>query len=268
MAKKTSGKSEKKGENKAAVVGLFAPPQRAASVSQRSDSKSSMTDNPEGLRVGSKYVVVRYVAGGSFGRFYLGKNIVTNEEIGIKLEKQDIEKKQLPFEFRFYKMLDAVDGPRRKGIPRIYFFGPCGPAWNSLVMDLMGPSLENIHDKCGSKFSLKTTILIVNQLLDVFEFFHSKGLIYRDTKPENFMFGRSGTDTYNVVHILDLGLCKEYLDDEGKHIPYVDGKGVTGTVRYMSINNNRGKEQGRRDDMEALGYMFVYFLRGELPWIG
>ncbi|CAG2162266.1 unnamed protein product [Oppiella nova] len=223
-------------------------------------------DNPEGLKVGKRYLVGRYLAGGSFGRLYTGKNIQTGEEVAIKMERQDIEKKQLTFEFRFFKILKA-EGAQHKGIPRIYYFGPVG-VWNALVMDLLGPSLEKVHDRCGTKFSLKTTIQLMIQLFDVIEYFHGKGLIYRDTKPENFLFGQSGTDSYSVVHIIDLGLCKEYLDDEGKHIPFVENKGVTGTVRYMSVNNNRGCEQGRRDDMEALGYMFIYLMKGELPWMG
>ena len=183
------------------------------------------------------------------------------------MEKKSIEKGQLVFEFRFFKKLNAEGKSRQKGIPRIYYFGPCG-LWHALVMDLLGPSLESVHEKCGRIFTLKTTLLLTKQLIEIYEYFHSKGLVYRDTKPENFLFGRSGTDLYSCVHIIDLGLSKEYLDESGKHIPFIDGKGMTGTARYMSINNHLGREQSRRDDLEALGYMLVYFLKGELPWQG
>ena len=223
--------------------------------------------SPVGLRLGKRFQVGKYIAGGSFGRLYLGKNVDTNEEVAIKMEPKKASKPQLVFEFAFFKKLRADGKERHKGIPKIHYFGPCGD-WHCLVMDLLGPSLEQIHTICGERFSLKTTALLAIQLMNIFDYFHGRGLIYRDTKPENFLFGRTGTDNYNVVHIIDLGLSKEYLDDNGKHIPFVEGKGTIGTVRYMSLNNNLGHEVSRRDDLEAVAYMLIYFHKGELPWIG
>lgn len=151
-------------------------------------------------------------------------------------------------------------------------------SYNVMVMELMGKSLESLFRSCKRKFSLKTVLMLADQMLTRLEAFHDADFVHRDVKPENFMMGYSGENDA-LVYLIDFGLAKRYrtfhikktsnpvLDEHRSvHIPYEGMKKLTGTPRYASVNTHLGIEQSRRDDLESLGYVLVYFLRGNLPW--
>ena len=206
--------------------------------------------------IGKKYILLDLIGSGSFGSIYQGENVRTQEKVAIKVEPIKNETKLLKNEATFYQYLS-----NKQGIPEVKWYGKDNQNYY-MVLNLLGESLETIKEQKGT-FSLKTTLQIGINVLDLLRTIHEAGLIHRDIKPDNFLLSLS--DTNKKINIIDFGLCKSYLNNE-KHIEMKQTSSLIGTPTYASINAHNFMELSRRDDLESLGYMLIYFYLGMLEW--
>lgn len=211
--------------------------------------------------VGTYYYIKRKLGAGSFGKIYLVEHTLTHELYAAKFEPINSPAPQLSYEAKLYNKFAGGSH-----IPMIHWTG-IEKNHRIMVIDLLGSSLEDLFQKYGQKLSLKTVLMLADQMLSAIQYIHNKNYLHRDIKPDNFMIGTGSNSTR--VFSIDFGLCKRYRDDiTHEHINYVEGKSLTGTARYASIGALRGREQSRRDDLESLGYVWIYLIKGKLPWMG
>ena len=198
---------------------------------------------------------------GSFGQIFKGINIKTQEEVAIKIESTKIEIPQLLHEYKILKLFQNTPC-----FPKIYLFTQLDDTL-VMIMELFDKNLEEILKSQPSKiFSKKTIIMIGIQLLKRIKDFHELGFIHRDIKPENFVIGLKKNK--NLIYMIDYGISKRYIDSKTKeHINYQEGKKIVGTVKFASLYTHLGIEQSRRDDLESLAYILIYFWKGTLPWV-
>ena len=205
-----------------------------------------------------KYRLYNLIARGAFGTVFLGENVLTKEKVAIKIEERN--KLRISLEKEAY-ILYYLKGP---GLPEIKSFGRI-KNYNILVETLLGRSLYQIFNDCQKKFTIKDVCMIGLQMIERIEYVHSKNYIHRDIKPHNFLVSLKNE---GQIYIIDFGLSKKYKSDRGNHVKFNITKHLTGTPRFCSINSMRGVEQSRRDDLESLSYLILYFCKGYLPWQG
>lgn len=227
-----------------------------------------MSDADTSCMLGGRFKRTERIGGGCFGEVYLCLDLETHLEMAVKFEDPQITatSSQLENEAEILKMLTAKSGSQQPygfTVPVFFFSQDCNCA--AIVMPLLGKSLEDYLECSGGRFSDKTVLMLADQLTCRIEFLHSKGIIHRDIKPGNFMLGVN--EKCHHVYVVDFGLSKRYYSF-GAHIQFREGRRFTGTVRYASINSQLGYEQSRRDDLEAVGYVFAFLLLGALPWSG
>lgn len=234
--------------------------QKAAS---EDDDNKSTTSKDEKNLFGGRFLVLseRRLGKGSFGTVFLANDTILENIVALKVE---IDKKDSRSKLTLEKdILDELSNCQ--GYPICYGYGKKENI-NYLALEALGPNLEILYRYCRRNFTLQTVCLFAIQAIELLRVFHSKGYIHRDIKPENFTIGIE--EKSNIIFLIDYGLSKKYVTEKEQHCEYNENRTLIGTARFSSINTHLGIEQSRRDDLESLGYMLIYFLFGQLPWAG
>jgi serine/threonine protein kinase len=206
--------------------------------------------------IGNKYKTIKQIGSGSFGSIFEGINIRTSEKVAIKIELISHELKLLKHESNIYRLLANVDG-----VPKIKWYGK-DELYYYMVIDLFGESLQELLDK-SAKMSLKVVLQIGINILNILMKIHNNGFIHRDIKPENFLLTLNKP---RKIVLIDFGISKPYLINN-QHIEFKAKNKFLGTLNFASINAHNLYEQSRRDDLESIAYMLIYFYFGKLYWI-
>lgn len=207
--------------------------------------------------IANKYILLEQIGKGTFGFVYKGQNKRTLEFVAIKVEPIVNDIKLLKNEAKIYQYLNHT----MSGIPLIKWFGR--DKYNYyMVIDLLGESLESLKRK-RKRLSLKLTLKIGIQVLKILQNLHSNGLVHRDIKPDNFLFGIG--EKSNQIYIIDFGFCKVY-EHNGIHIDSYRVGGLIGSLDYASISAHNYCQVSRKDDIESLCYMLIYLYMGKLDW--
>ncbi len=268
-------------------------PKRNKKKAKNKNSKSSSSDHETNSKdqknkknqillkdlIAENFVTLTMIGKGAFGQIYLSYDMRDNIEVSIKKELKRAQKQpQLKTEAKIYQSLlninsQDISGAKAlaqdevQGVPHFYGMGELVDCFY-LIIEFLGPNLIELFNYCGyHKFTISTVCLLALQMMNRIEYLHKHNYIHRDIKPENFLIGTKSKS--NIVFLLDFGLSKRYKNMKNhQHIPYREGRPLTGTARYVSINTHLGIEQSRRDDLESIGYLLIFFLKGSLPWQG
>ncbi|KAL4612848.1 tau-tubulin kinase 1-like [Arapaima gigas] len=210
--------------------------------------------------VKDRWKVLKKIGGGGFGEIYESLDLLTRENVALKVESAQQPKQVLKMEVAVLKKL--------QGKNHVCKFIGCGrnEKFNYVVMQLQGRNLADLRrSQPRGIFTLSTTLRLGKQILESIEAIHSVGFLHRDIKPSNFAMGRLPS-TYRKCYMLDFGLARQYTNTTGEVRPPRPVAGFRGTVRYASVNAHKNKEMGRHDDLWSLFYMLVEFTVGQLPW--
>ncbi|OQV25806.1 Casein kinase I-like protein 1 [Hypsibius exemplaris] len=224
-------------------------------IAEKSSEEPPTVDHLLGSYIGRMYLIGHIIGKGSFGTIRLCNPGRPKHFVVVKVEqRREGKRSRLYDEFNILRDINGA-----MGFPKVYYFTVL-PSQNVMVLDMLGPTLEELMLRVGGVFSVRTVALIGLQLMDRMEFLHKNGILYRDTKGENLLIGLF--DHHNRIYLVDFGLCKRVMKEDGNHYTPV------GTPRYMSLRTHDGRAASYRDDVESVGYLLVYFALGRLPWQG
>ena len=220
-------------------------------------------DQPELTKINDEYQLIEseQLGGGAFGVVYKCISLIdSKKEFAAKVESNDSIKPQLNHEYKILKYLEGEEG-----IPKTYLLKNIGFS-TIMIFELLGPNLEDIlKETKAKKFTYKTCGMILKQMNKRLNYIHDCGIIHRDLKPENFIVSTNVRE--GIIYLIDFGLSKKFMNPKTKeHIPFKTNRPIMGTAKYTSLNTHKGFEQSRRDDLESLAYIIIYFFYGELPW--
>lgn len=214
------------------------------------------------MSINNKYRLSEILGSGSYGNVYKGIDEETSTIVAIKMNEDPL---LLDREIKIYNYLwKYIQNQycKKLKIPRLFWEG-IHDTNRVIVLERLGESLDKIFDKHEKKWSNCTIYWIATTILQTLCELHELGIVHRDIKPDNFSIGYQ--NRYDL-YIFDFGLSSQFINKSGKHISKRSGLSLIGTMRYASINNHNGIQQSRRDDLESLLYMLLYFWHGTLPW--
>ena len=221
------------------------------------------------------------IGSGSFGQVLYGKHKNTSLEVAVKVISSDTSSETIKKEINFSKQLQKING-----FPTIYYTCVYDKK-NIIVESLLGPSLDKLFKYCGRKFPLKTVCLIGKEIVTRLQNMHERGILHRDLKPNNLTWGNFNSSYNNItnynynsinniynkldiktIFLIDFGLSCSFYEGglRYKHYKIKTNLSFVGTLRYASLNSHKGIRQSRRDDLESMIYILIYFLKGKLPW--